>query len=247
MTQTPPPMPPQVPPSAAGAVVQYSHKPAPTMLAAWAMGLVAATGFSNACSGVLLFALKDTVARLNSGAEPSNEDAVAALALLGVGCGTFAVYIAAAVLFAVWFYRTVWNAKCTDPTNKQLSPGLAAGGFFIPFANLVIPIMQALAARRVYEAALAQRGGANVLPSVGLLGGWWALWIISNIVSSVSRITDSLGAAPEIGAACDAAGGVLSLAAAVVCILVIRAFTATQTVMLGGAPQPAMMDFAPRA
>jgi hypothetical protein len=63
----------------------------------------------------------------------SSDSQVASIALLAIVAQT-----AAAVVVAVWSHRTVTNAKRRAPA-ASLRPGLAAGGWFIPFGWWWVP------------------------------------------------------------------------------------------------------------
>jgi hypothetical protein len=63
-----------------------------------------------------------------------NADAAIGVALLAYAAGM----LAAVIVLAIWSHRSVGNAK--KVTNAlDLSPGLAAGGWFIPVASLIVP------------------------------------------------------------------------------------------------------------
>jgi Domain of unknown function (DUF4328) len=88
------------------------------------------------------------------------------------------------VCFLIWWHHSVANLKAAGQPVSA-SPEWATAMWFVPFANLVLPlrIMKELAEtaqdrRRAHQASL-----------------WWAAWIISNVVSlaatnSVRRLGD---------------------------------------------------------
>jgi len=47
--------------------------------------------------------------------------------------------IPASVLFLIWKYRAATSARANNPSVMTVSPAMAVGSYFIPFANLVIP------------------------------------------------------------------------------------------------------------
>jgi hypothetical protein len=47
----------------------------------------------------------------------------------------------AGVLFIIWIYKAYRSAESRGATERRWGPGWAIGGWFIPFANLVIPKM----------------------------------------------------------------------------------------------------------
>src|SRR5262249_13965466 len=52
---------------------------------------------------------------------------------------TLLLTIAIIVVFIVWFHRAAKNNVALGRRRARYSPGWAIGGWFIPFANLVIP------------------------------------------------------------------------------------------------------------
>ena len=94
--------------------------------------------------------------------------------------GWLGVYAIAALGFLIsymmWQYRAVYNVRQTTG-DSRFGPGLSVGGWFIPFANLVMPW---LALRD-----LAERSGVTLPLAVGL---WWVAWLASGVAS---RVADS--------------------------------------------------------
>lgn len=79
------------------------------------------------------------------------------------------LYIATIV---VWCFWQVKLAKSADQDVIRRAPGWHAGSWFIPFANLVMPVQNILDLWRNY------RVGASTL-----VGFWWAAWLIDNVVA----------------------------------------------------------------
>ena len=67
------------------------------------------------------------------------------------------------------------------------TPGWCAGWFFVPIMNLFRPYQ---AVKEIYQASDPECGPHDWQGrGAGLVGLWWALWIISNILDSIeSRI-----------------------------------------------------------
>ena len=80
----------------------------------------------------------DNYARLDTSS--INRLAEAENNVVATGLLTLLVGFAAIILLAVWSNRVSHNAQNRGVIG--LSPGLAAGGWFIPFANTVIPFIQ---------------------------------------------------------------------------------------------------------
>lgn len=80
------------------------------------------------------------------------------------------VTVATAILLAVWSHRTTSNGQAR---GAQVSPGLAAGGWFIPIGWFFVSFIQLRKAM----------GGRGDTASVG----WWqGLWVVAWIASGVS-------------------------------------------------------------
>jgi Domain of unknown function (DUF4328) len=47
--------------------------------------------------------------------------------------------IGSVISYLMWKYRAAVNARILDPAAARISPGMAVGSYFIPFAQFVIP------------------------------------------------------------------------------------------------------------
>ncbi|MDP1919990.1 MAG: DUF4328 domain-containing protein [Myxococcales bacterium] len=77
------------------------------------------------------------------------------------------------IVFLMWLHATTRYLGTSVPT--RFSPGMAVGGWFIPFANFVLP---ALSFGDVYKRSTGR--------SAGLVGLWWALYLVSTVLTGVS-------------------------------------------------------------
>jgi hypothetical protein len=91
------------------------------------------------------------------------------------------------VVFIIWFWRAAKNNEALGRQNPRLGPGWAIGGWFIPLANFVFPLLIAQDLWKGSEAA-TPRGdrGWRQAPVSGLIGWWWAMWIASAVGSAVA-------------------------------------------------------------
>ena len=97
--------------------------------------------------------------------------------------------IVIAVLFLRMLYKAVQRAKGFATPFTYVSPGWAVGYWFIPLMNLYRPFE---VVKALFKACTAEAGGK---PAAGeqLLGAWWALFLLSNIVAwMVSRMDTDL-------------------------------------------------------
>jgi hypothetical protein len=95
----------------------------------------------------------------------------AILAVLGV---------VTAVVFIIWMWRVAKNNEALGRLNPRFGPGWAIGGWFIPFANLVIPVLMMQDLWRGSDPSVP-RGDMNWRSArgSGLIGWWWGFWIVS--------------------------------------------------------------------
>lgn len=90
-----------------------------------------------------------------------------------IGLSVFGLWLITAVLFITWLWRA---RKNLDP-SPCLGAGWAIGGWFIPFANFVIPF------RVVREVATESVHAGWVGPTVGF---WWAALLVDNVLSRIA-------------------------------------------------------------
>lgn len=94
--------------------------------------------------------------------------------------GSMVVFLLTAIPFLMWIYRANLNCRGFGAQLK-FSPGLAAGSYFIPFANLVFPCQSM---QEIWKAsrnpAQWQTEGSSVL-----VGFWWAFWLIHGVLGQV--------------------------------------------------------------
>ncbi len=97
--------------------------------------------------------------------------------------------VATGVVFIVWMYRVARNHELLGRPGSRFSPGWAIGGWFIPFANLVIPGRQM---SQLWQGAVAStpRGDPawRSVPRGRLVMAWWALYVAGLTLFAVSEI-----------------------------------------------------------
>jgi Domain of unknown function (DUF4328) len=90
------------------------------------------------------------------------------------------VQIVIVVLFIVWQFRAAKNNEALDRQRARFGPGWSIGAWFIPLANLVIPVM---IMQDLWRGATATvpRGDPEWRRARGswLIGVWWAVWLLS--------------------------------------------------------------------
>lgn len=165
------------------------------------------------------------------------DDAVVALLTVN-----FLATVATGVLFMIWQYRLAQNAELLRRAPLSLGPGWAIGGWFIPFANFVLPYLQIRQSVRGTDPNLppGQSFRAGRVP--GIVTAWTVLFIASTAMMAIGvgmrsqpqgarYSVDPVRQYGEAFAGGDRVAGlsmVVSVAAAVVGILMVRAMTARQ-------------------
>jgi len=137
------------------------------------------------------------------------------------------------VVFLMWLFRTYKNLPSLRSDSIEFTPGWAVGWWFIPFANLVKPFQ---AVRNVWaesdpDVDLESRFLSSVQAGApALLTAWWALWILSNIVTNItSRVYDPQDIrTTEISGYFFMIEGVLWVGASILAIMVVKTITDRQ-------------------
>jgi hypothetical protein len=104
------------------------------------------------------------------------DDAVSAMAgVVGL------IMVAVFVVFIIFLFRASKNTELWDTSRRTWTPGWAIGGWFIPLANFVIPVLVILDIwRRTPERSADGEARAN--PSASLVGVWWVLFLIGTVL-----------------------------------------------------------------
>jgi hypothetical protein len=95
------------------------------------------------------------------------------------------IYFATVVLFVMWLHRSYSNLRAFDPSGPlDYSPGWAAGSFFIPFANLIIPYR---AIREVWQKSAPPDDLVFAAPKPPVyFPVWWLFWLLASIAGNIS-------------------------------------------------------------
>lgn len=90
------------------------------------------------------------------------------------------------ILLCVWVYRA-HVALHRAGARTTLGPGLAVGGFFIPFANLVLPFLAVRDAVRLGKSAAGS-----------LVVAWWPLWLGFGVLHFARRMAVTAFETPQL-------------------------------------------------
>jgi hypothetical protein len=144
-----------------------------------------------------------------------------------VGIAWIVLLILTGIVWLVWQHRSHTNLRAVGRRNLRFTPGWAVGWWFVPFANLVMPFQTV---RELWKASGRDFdwGRTRTWP---VLGWWWAIWIGANVVGRIAAaMFDGADGVAELTSASRMAmlTVVLTIAAAVLAILVVRAIVARQ-------------------
>ena len=175
--------------------------------------------------------LHGNVGILDAGNRADNADN-----LVGAAVGILAlVSLAILVLFIIWMWRAAKNNEALGRLQPRLGPGWSIGGWFIPFANLVIPVLILQDLWRGADPAIA-RGDPRwrTARGSGLVGWYWAAFLLSLLRSGfVGRDSAHVNVASQMRGLRDhdvaaAIGMIFTIAAAVLAVMVIRRLSERQ-------------------
>jgi Domain of unknown function (DUF4328) len=105
----------------------------------------------------------------------------------------FLLYIAGGIVFLIWVYRSTANAHAFGAEGMSAGPGLAVGWYFIPIANLWMPLT---AMRETWKASVNPPNW-EVERAPATMGLWWFFWITGNIAGIAAARLGWEEAAPE--------------------------------------------------
>jgi Domain of unknown function (DUF4328) len=144
--------------------------------------------------------------------------------------------LAIIVVFIIWMFRTAKNNEALGRKGARFSPGWSIGSWFIPFADLVIPVLIMQDLWRGSDTG-SPRGDPRWRQVGGsaLVGWWWCLLLLSFVrfTYSGSGLHGS-GSLDDIETSNSVAlaGVVATAIAAVLAVLVVRALGRRQLATL---------------
>ena len=154
--------------------------------------------------------------------------AAIALVIFVLAILEFIIYITTVVFFLMWIHRAYKNLRALNPANRlDYSPGLAVGGFFIPFANLFIPFR---VVKEIWQKSWPADEAILYAPSPpATFALWWTFWLLASFGGNITwrfnfdeHIPESTKTMVSIVA------GALSILAAVFAYLVVDAIDKRQ-------------------
>jgi hypothetical protein len=182
---------PAAPPLAAERVPDETSIPETLSIAAGAAVLVSAIAYA----GVALAGL-NLVSAIGANVGPSFVDELSVNPTeYGIwAVATFLRFLAlvvAAALVMVWLFRSSKALDARGVTGRTWSSGWTIGGWFVPFANLIIPRLVVGELERIAQApftdtAVGEAWKQHRRSSMGDL--WWLLWVSGNIVATFGEL-----------------------------------------------------------
>jgi hypothetical protein len=83
----------------------------------------------------------------------------------------------------MWIYRVACNVRALGARGFDDTPGMSVGWYFVPFLNLARPFR---AMEQIWRASTLPQQWQKRTQVPPLLRWWWAAWLISNVISSLS-------------------------------------------------------------
>ncbi len=158
----------------------------------------------------------------------ASDDRTAALASI-----LLILTVVTAIVFLIWMNKSYKNLQFFGATSLRRSTGWSVGGWFIPFANLVIPyqamrdiwVGSDLGRTEPYGEGWWQQGSAGAL-----VKWWWGLWILSGALSWQTFVRGEEETADEVlmTNTLEIANEVVGMVVAVAALLLVKQVTERQ-------------------
>lgn len=144
------------------------------------------------------------------------------------------VFFISIITFIQWFRRAYYNLHLRTQQLRH-SEGWAAGAWFVPIFNLYAPVQIMLDLYEESKSVLRKAGFTEEfdLPKI-LIGFWWALWLLSNIVSNFSsRLGDDNFEIDKLinSTIGSIVSNILSIGAAILLITIIRKYSKVEPLL----------------
>lgn len=108
----------------------------------------------------------------------------------------YLTYVVTGILMIIWFNQAYKAAESRGATGNRWSSGWAVGGWFIPFANLVIPKLVVNEVDRMADTDLQEPIGETWTASRRSTASdwWWILYVVGLIVAQATwGLADEFG------------------------------------------------------
>ena len=160
--------------------------------------------------------------------------------LVGVAAGLMLLCsVVVLVLLVVWMWRVAKNAELAGRVRPRFGPGWTIGGWLIPVANLVIPVLVMQDLWRASDPSIPE-GDPSWRRAAGsaLVGWWWATHLLAAVRFGGGGEADSRDELESLRRfdALASFGMIAAIAAAVLLIFVVRRITRRQEALFAGPP-----------
>jgi len=119
----------------------------------------------------------------NAAAE-SNDTRQQAIAVI-----QFLLFVGTGIVFLTWIFRANRNARALGAEGMRFTPGWSVGWYFVPIMSLWRPFQ---VMREIWQAS-AQPGNWQGVQTPPLLGWWWAMYLISQILAQIAyRMSENI-------------------------------------------------------
>lgn len=124
------------------------------------------------------------------------------------------IYIVTSVFFLIWLHHAYTNVHARGLKGLRTTPGWAVGWYFVPFANLVMPLLVMFDLWRGSHGSVEHWKQARVPSPIAV---WWAAWIIGGLFNWGYVFTEGIDATvtnltpPLIAEACYLVAGIMLL------------------------------------
>ncbi len=143
------------------------------------------------------------IAEIRGGTLPSLQDLTFSDNLVRTAAWSeLGAFLLTGITFLVWFHRVVANNR-ESAYELSFSPRLAVGCWFIPFANLVMPLQAVREAWRTAASPPKSYRASRIAIRMPLyITAWWLLWVAGNLATVVAQVSGSgsSSAADPLGA-----------------------------------------------
>lgn len=94
----------------------------------------------------------------------------------------------AVVAFCVWLHRVTANLPALAASELRFTPAWAVGWWFVPLANLVVPMLVMMEAWKASDprAGATDRAARSRLPAGAVIPIWWAGWMLNVVINVAS-------------------------------------------------------------
>jgi hypothetical protein len=110
--------------------------------------------------------------------------------LLATSFPTVGIFLVCMFLVARVTYRMMRNLHQLGSGHVTIGPFWSVGWYFIPFANLVMPVR---AMGEIWRGTFAEAEGEPPREPDGAIGWWWACWLLGNVAEGIASRTLGAG------------------------------------------------------